>query len=117
MIFRTKSDHTAFHQGCDIYLADDVWVAKHKISICPICNTNIKDHKADMCHDCWLKEHSKRIPTRDTLLNLIVTYSMNQIGNMYGVNSNSVRKWCRKYSLPYLQKDIDDLKKVIYHKS
>lgn len=30
MVFKTVSDHTAFHAGCEIYLDKDVWVANLK---------------------------------------------------------------------------------------
>ncbi len=111
MIFKTKSDHTAFHSGCEVYLDGDVWVAKtHKNNICPVCKTNTKDNHAEMCISCYLKKKSSNIPSKEILMGLLLEYPMTQIGRMYGVSSNSVKKWCKKYDLPYLKQDIAKLK-------
>ena len=111
MIFKTKSDHTAFHSGCEAYLDGDVWAAKiHKNRICPICKANIKDNHASMCISCYLKKKSSNIPPKEILMDLILKYPMTQIGKMYGVSSNSVKKWCKKYGLPFLKDDIAKLK-------
>ena len=111
MIFKTKSDHTAFHSGCEIYLDGDVWVAKiHKNNICPICGVNSKDNHANMCISCYLKKKSSNIPSKEILTDLLLEYPMTQIGKMYGVSDNSVRKWCKKYGLPFLKNDIAKLK-------
>ena len=111
MIFKTKSDHAAFHSGCEIYLDGDVWVAKmHKNNICPICKTNTKDNHADMCISCYLKKKSSNIPSKEILIDLILKHPMTQIGKMYGISSNSVKKWCKKYDLPFLKDDIAKLK-------
>ena len=111
IVFKTKSDHAAFHSGCDIYLDGDVWVAKkHKNRICPICKTNIKDNHADMCISCYLKKKSSNIPSKEILMDLILKYPRTQIGKLYGVSSNSVKKWCKKYSLPFLKNHIAKLK-------
>ena len=111
IVFKTKSDHAAFHSGCDIYLDGDVWVAKaHKKHICPICKNNTKDIHADMCISCYLKKKSSNIPPKEILMDLILEYPMTQIGKMYGVSGNSVKKWCKKYGLPFLKNDIAKLK-------
>lgn len=107
MVFKTKADHTAFHAGCKIYLDGDVWVAMiNENYICPICNINIKTLDANMCINCYLKAKSSNIPPKEILLDLILNYHMTQIGKMYGVSDNAVRKWCKKYNLPFLKKDI-----------
>lgn len=111
IVFKSVSDHTAFHSGCDIYLDGDVWVAKvHKNRICPICKTNIKDIHANMCIDCYLEKKSSNIPSKEILMDLILKYPMIQIGKMYGVSDNAVRKWCKKYDLPFLKNDIAKLR-------
>ena len=111
IVFKTNADHAAFHSGCEIYLDGDVWVAKVHISrICPVCMKNIKDNHADMCIDCYLKKKSSRIPSKEILMDLILKYPMTQIGKMYGVSNNSVKKWCKKYNLPFLKNDINELK-------
>lgn len=122
MVFKTVADHTAFHHGDDIILEGDVWVSvsrkckKYKSgnkeyikihSICPICNKNEKDKKASMCLECYKKNKVKNIPNKEELEKLIYKYPFTQIGKIYGVSDNSVRKWCKKYGLPYKKKDLD----------
>ena len=113
MIFKTKADHTAFHGGAEICLDNDVWVAKtNENYICPICGKE-KDCHAKMCKSCYLENHSLHIPKKEELLNLITTTSFLQIGKMYGVSDNAVRKWCKKYNLPFKHKDIKLLKQSL----
>jgi len=112
IVFKTNSDHIAFHSGCEICLDGDVWVAKgHKNSICPICKTNKKDFKATMCIECYSKKKAARIPSKEALVDLIFKYSFAQIGRFYGVNGNSIKKWCKKYNLPHLKSEIIKLNK------
>lgn len=49
-------------------------------------------------------------PDRETLLNLIYTTSFLEIGRIYGVSDNAVRKWCKSYELPFRKKDIEQHK-------
>lgn len=44
--------------------------------------------------------------TRDKLKNLIYNYPFSQIGKMFNVSDNTIRKWCLKYNLPSRVKDI-----------
>lgn len=111
MVFKTNSDHTAFHSGCEIYLDKDVWVAReHKNSICPICMVNKKSFKAKMCVECHLKKKSLNIPSKETLIGLILQYPITKIGEAYKVSDNAVRKWCKKYNLPFSKNGINELK-------
>lgn len=51
----------------------------------------------------------KNRPSKEELKTLIKEKSMVKIGKMYGVSDNSVRKWCKKYNLPYTKKDIKNM--------
>ena len=51
----------------------------------------------------------KNRPSKEELKFLIKEKSMVKIGKMYGVSDNSVRKWCKKYDLPYTKKDIKNM--------
>lgn len=120
MVFHSVSDHTAFHHGDDIYEMNNIWFAKKKLikdknnksnkKICPICKQNLMDCKAKQCRQCHLKKISKNIPNKDDLEKLILKYPMTKIGQMYNVSDRAVRKWCKKYNLPFRQKDITDYK-------
>lgn len=110
IVFKTIADHTAFHMGCDIQLDGDVYIAlMHKNNICPVCGA-IKDYHAKLCLNCsHIARRKVERPNRDKLLELIVTIPFVQIGELYGVSDNAVRKWCSAYGLPYKQKDIKNL--------
>lgn len=74
------------------------------------------------CIDCGIKIHkgSKRCnkcatlllrkverPNREELKHLIRTLPFTQIGKMYGVSDNAVRKWCDFEKLPRKKKEIN----------
>lgn len=117
MVFKTKADHSAYHKGCDIVLDGDVYIAIHKYegvrrnpkNKCQLCG-ELKDVQADMCLACHKKNQAKNIPPKENLINLICNYSMCKIGDMFGVSDNAVRKWCKKYGLPFKKKDIEKFK-------
>ena len=112
MVFKTIADHTAFHMGADIYLDDDVWVAKSNIDlICPICGTNKKERDAKMCKSCYLEQCSLNIPEKEELIELLLSYPMTKIGEKFNVSDNAVRKWCQKYNLPHKRNDIISFRK------
>lgn len=79
---------------------------------CPICGKIIQN-RSTYCLECRKNERSKNIPPKDELLNKIVKYPFVQIGKMYGVSDNAVRKWCKKYNLPFKAKDIEELKRKL----
>lgn len=116
MVFKTGGDHTAFHNGCDIEKDGDVYVAhKHSITVdgrrissemCPVCGKP-KSHYTKMCLDCYKNEQAKDIPPKEELYELLPNHSMCEIGRIYDVSDNAVRKWCRKYGLPFKREDIN----------
>lgn len=110
LVFKTNSDHVSFHAGCDIVQDGDVWVSlPHKNSICPMCG-GTKDVKADVCVSCYKRNKSSHIPPRDMLLDLLMLHrSLTPIARLYGVSTNSVKKWCIKYNLPYKKLALKDL--------
>ena len=123
MVFKTKSDHTAYHCGCDVALDGDIYIAIKKgkksetgkhwiVNTCPFCGGE-KSYTAIMCNDCRNKYNARNIPEKDKLKQLIYKYNMCEIGRMFGVSDNAVRKWCKKYKLPYKAKDIKLLRQNI----
>ena len=101
IVFKTKADHSAFHQGCDIKKEGDVYIAlPHKNSVCPICGKH-KDFNANMCKECYTKsEYTVERPDRTVLKNMIYNMPFLIIGKMFGVSDNAIRKWCKAYNLP-----------------
>lgn len=109
MVFKSNADHVSFHMGQEIYLEDGVWVAEPADNTCPYCNQNLKASTSKMCMQCYLKEVSAGIPPKEEIENLIYTLPFTRIGELYGVSDNAVRKWCKKYGLPFRKSDINQL--------
>ena len=82
--------------------------------LCPVCLKNMKSIKAKMCKECWDKEKSTNIPTKEELEKYIYDVSFEKIGKMYGVTGKNITKWCKKYNLPYRKKDMDKKLKERY---
>lgn len=56
----------------------------------------------------------KNLPvSKEELSKLICNYPFTQIGKMYNVTDNAIRKWCKKYGLPYKYNDIKLYKEKI----
>lgn len=112
MVFKTAADHTAFHNGANIFKDGDVWVAKFKynrlstksnninpISICPVCK-NTKSLRSKMCKKCNQERRIKNIPSKNELESLLKdNFNFSQIGRKYNVSSSAVKKWLKKYNL------------------
>ena len=62
------------------------------------------------CVSCFNKSQiiplSKMCVTREELKDLIRTKSFCEIGRMFNVTDNSIRKWCDKYNLPRKKSEI-----------
>ena len=69
---------------------------------CTSCGVKItKYSESGLCADCSHK--TRRIierPNREELKNLIRTMPFTQIGRMYNITDNSIRKWCKAENLP-----------------
>lgn len=81
-------------------------------SICPICGGN-KDKDAKVCLNCYKKQRKenkegKYQVSREELKQLIRTKPFTQLGKMFGVSDNAVRKWCDGYGLPRKKTDINN---------
>ena len=50
--------------------------------------------------------------TTHSLFLSIYKYPFTQIGKMFGVTDNTIRKWCKKYNLPFRRRDIDNNEQV-----
>lgn len=109
-IFRTKFDKEAYIQGKpayqpegkQYYIVDGVLndIVKSKITMnrCIDCGKEISI-KSKRCECCDKKSRKANIPDIDTLRNLLSEYNYTQIGKMYNVSGNAVKKWALKYNL------------------
>lgn len=85
---------------------------ENNILSCSVCGSNItKYSKTGLCHNCYSKLIRKTMwPNRETLKELIRATTFKDIGELYGVSDNTVKKWCKKYGLPSLKKIINKIK-------
>lgn len=112
MIFKTKADHTAFHNGRKAILIGETYVCEDMGSqnICPICKTNIKDSKATMCLNCYKQLRISKRPSKEELQNKLISYNYSEIAREYNVSGNTVIKWAKAYDIykPRQQFEIDE---------
>lgn len=80
------------------------------IYTCQICGKSVSN-KSNICRACYNKQQRKvkDRPSKEELLELIKTKSFLEIGRIYNISDNAVRKWCKSYGLPYRKKDIQEL--------
>ena len=65
--------------------------------------------KATRCLSCAAKLQKKKVenrPSREELKQLIREQSFTQIGKIFNVSDNAIRKWCDAYKLPRTKKEI-----------
>lgn len=81
---------------------------KREQKYCIDCGTKI-DYKSIRCVKCnQLFSRTVKRPSRDELKELIRTKTFVEIGKRYGVNDNTIRKWCDFEKLPRRKKDINN---------
>lgn len=109
MIFATKSDHTAFHQGVKAVLSENgtyicpdktIKIKSDRKDVCPICGINLKSSTSNMCLDCYNIERTKNIPSKNVLIKLKETLTNIKIAELYNVSDRAVGKWLAKYNIP-----------------
>lgn len=66
------------------------------------------EKKASQCVDCFnLSRRTAERPDREELKQLIRTMPFTEIGKLFGVTDNAIRKWCDKEKLPTLKRQIN----------
>lgn len=111
IVFINTSEHIAFHQGCNIIgYKDGSAYCDRKINKCPICGKKI-DSKAKLCVECYNDERRKLKIDKDVLYNLLLNNSFSKVGKMFGITDNAIRKYCKKFNIPYKSSDYKKIKK------
>ena len=61
----------------------------------------------EMCFNCRNEIMAINIPSKDKLYDDLINNKGNftKVGEIYNVTDNAVRKWCKKYNMPYHSKD------------
>lgn len=75
---------------------------------CPTCGKKMY-RTSEVCRMCSDKErYGNKLDNinREHLKELIRTTPFTTIANQYKVSDNAIRKWCRKYNLPYKSSEI-----------
>lgn len=100
---------TGFHgvRKYDSYgnkLSEETYMKSNIHNYCAECGCEIT-LKAVYCKKCYTKRMTRDIKTlpvtRKELKYKIRSMPFVLIGKEYGVTDNSIRKWCKKYGLPY----------------
>lgn len=78
---------------------------------CPDCGREVST-KGAKCVECASKSQRKvERPEREKLLELIQTQSFCEIGRIYGVTDNAIRRWCKSYDLPSTKYELEEYNK------
>lgn len=106
-----QKNNTLVPNGYNILESSDKNVTK--TCHCKNCGKIIsRETKTNLCHSCYNITLRKAIwPSREELKQLIYTTSFLQIGKMFNVSDNAVRKWCIYYNLPSKSKEIKQYNK------
>lgn len=125
LVFDTHEDHARFHalgpKAILIKKDNGAWICSKQETCCIDCGTKISRDK-QRCVSCYRKfQHNgqevvcdkNKIPIqgygkcdRATLKSLIRNNSFTNIGKMYDVSDNAIRKWCKNYKLPFRSTEI-----------
>lgn len=74
---------------------------------CKACGKIISE-KAEYCVECSkIKRRTTERPDRTTLKELIRNKPMLEIGRMYNVSDQAIRKWCKSENLPSKKSEIN----------
>lgn len=110
MVFRSASDHIAFHKGAvasyDAITGTFYCLKCNSENFCKICG-NLINTKSTYCKTCKdILQYKVDRPPRSVLKTLIRTKSFLEVGRLYNVSDNAIRKWCKAYNLPFRTREI-----------
>lgn len=82
---------------------------------CPICGQE-KSIQAEICLACYKQQTKKVEISREELKELIYTLPFTQIGKMFGVSDNAIRKRCITLGLPSKKSEIKNFSREEWNK-
>ncbi len=56
-----------------------------------------------------IKQRRVERPSKEELSKMLIEKTFSDIGRIYGVSDNAIRRWCKWYGLPHRKKDINKL--------
>lgn len=98
------------HKGKSQHIINNQVINK-KHYYCEICGAEIS-RGAKLCLSCYQKTARKvERPNAEDLYNYLISIQGNfaQAGRHFRVTDNTVRKWCKRYDIPYKSSDYKDL--------
>lgn len=86
-----------------------------KENYCLDCNSQIT-LESDRCCSCASKHRdtNRKVlnrPRKDELYNLLKDNTFVDVGNIFGVSDNAIRKWCKLYNIPHKASYYRNIKK------
>lgn len=84
-------------------------VKKHNYCVDCGCEISSKSTRCGSCASKYkntFKVNPEDRPSKEKLLELILSKSFTEIGKMFGVSDNTIRKWCKNYNLPSTKKEL-----------
>ena len=94
-----------YHSQTDNFCSKNKKKIKKKY-FCLNCGKEISKN-SKLCPECSHKQRQKQIcATKLELDNLIREKSFREIGRIYNISDNTIRKWCKFYQLPFRKRDI-----------
>lgn len=79
---------------------------------CPYCHNIFHQKRSEQKYcstECATRAHSHNI-TKENLLEQIIKLNGNftQIGRVFGITDNAIRKWCKKFGFPTHKKELQE---------
>lgn len=104
--YNSSLEYPLHYSKFDNQKPDGYYIPKN--NKCSICNKSISP-KAKLCLSCYksirYKSNLSNL-TKKELQELIYKYPFTKIGEMFGVTDSAIRKWCKKYNLPYKYSEL-----------
>ena len=100
MVFATNSDHIAFHHGARVECENGVFKTVHEEAICPSCGIRFtkKKSKQKYCSLRCSQNAQRKValrPSNEVVRVLLKENTYVEVGRMFGVSDNTIRKWLK----------------------
>ena len=106
IVLATRTSHLRLHawvdsgaKMCESYVPKNVKYYGISTPACKVCGKPVTEHRNIYCsHECRANDNRKvELPSVNDLIDLLKSLNYTQVGKMYGVSDNAVRKWVKKY--------------------